>query len=258
MIGSNRNIPLCISGNLYPQIPGDDADDLQSNVSPEQELTRRFKDVMRRIFWDRFTQSLLPSPTSKTDAAGNNGNRSNNDGQGESGVSTPREGSKVHVRYGSDKGSYYAATILAVTPTTPGSASTSLESNQRSGGSASPTTVARDDSTSATITHHTASSTQSAGTVLRADPADARPRAPGDALNTAPGDSGDSRSKGKMNAEGGGGVRNSEGSTPEGVVVDVRYDGDNVVERGVPISRLKKSGEAPDFGPLLSLLGEVR
>ncbi|CAM9389717.1 unnamed protein product, partial [Ectocarpus sp. 13 AM-2016] len=43
-----------------------------------------------------------------------------------------------------------------------------------------------------------------------------------------------------------------------GVFVDVRYDEDGMVERGVPVSRLKKRDDPPDFGPLLALLGEVR
>lgn len=40
--------------------------------------------------------------------------------------------------------------------------------------------------------------------------------------------------------------------------VDVRYNDDGVVERGVSVARrLKKRGDPPDFGSLLSLLREV-
>ncbi|CAN0427758.1 unnamed protein product, partial [Ectocarpus fasciculatus] len=88
--------------------------------------------------------------------------------------------SKVHVRYGSERGSYYAATVVAVS-----------------------------------------SSSDAASGV-------------GD---------------GQLGGGGGGG-----GS----VFVDVRYDEDGMVERGVPVSRLKKRDDPPDFGPLLALLGEVR
>lgn len=135
------------------QIPDDDADEAKSVVSPDEELKRRFKDVMRRIFWDRFTQSLLPPP------------QSSNDGGTSSGPI--KEGAKVHARYGSDRGSYYNATVLSV-----------------------------------------------AGSGF--------------------------------------------GEEGEGVLLDVRYDEDGVVEKGIPLSRLRKGNDPPDFGPLLALLGEVR
>lgn len=162
----------------FAQIPGDEDDG--SAVSQEEELTRRFKDVMRRIFWDRFTQSLMPPPPNVTaeDEAG--------------GIETLREGSKVHARYGSERGSFYAATVLSVT-----------KGNQGSGGR---------------------------GGAMAKGSAQDRAEA------------------------GAGGVAISD----EGVVVDVRYDEDGIVERGIPASRLKKSGDSPDFGPLLALLGEVR
>lgn len=41
------------------------------------------------------------------------------------------------------------------------------------------------------------------------------------------------------------------------VAVDLKYDSDGVVERAVPVSRLRTSGDPPDFGPLLALLAEV-
>lgn len=136
----------------FLQIPDDDADEAKSVVSPDEELKRRFKDVMRRIFWDRFTQSLLPPP------------QSSNDGGTSSGP--VKEGAKVHARYGSDRGSYYTATVLSVA---------------------------------------------------------------------------------------GSGV----GEEGEGVLLDVRYDEDGVVEKRIPLSRLRKGDDPPDFGPLLALLGEV-
>lgn len=133
---------------------------------------------MRRIFWDRFTQSLLPPPdpsgtATAADATSTSGGGSaagagggGGDGGGAEtegvaevpGLPSLRVGSKVHSRYGSERGSYYVATVLAVT-------------------------------------------------------------------------------KG---------------------FVDVRYDEDGMVERGVPVSRLKKKNDPPDFEPLLALLGEVR
>lgn len=135
------------------QIPDDDAEESKSVVPPEEELKSRFKDVMRRIFWDRFTQSLLPPPQNSGDGGATGG--------------LVKAGAKVHARYGSDRGSYYAATVLSVA------------------------------------------------------------------------DSG-------VSTDG------------EGVLLDVRYDEDGIVERGIPLSRLRKSDDPPDFGPLLALLGEVR
>lgn len=150
---------------------------------------------MRRIFWDRFTQSLLPPPgpttppaaTSVTGSSKSSDVTSSGGGSGSGGgggdvsddqaeipvVEIPglpplRVGSKVHARYGSERGSYYAATVVAV-----------------------------------------------------------------------------------------GGANSAAGGAGAGVCVDVRYDEDGMVERGVPASRLKKSDDPPDFGPLLALLGEV-
>ncbi|CAN0342137.1 unnamed protein product, partial [Ectocarpus fasciculatus] len=183
------------------QIPAIEEDDPRnstassSSSSPEEELARRFKDVMRRIFWDRFTQSLLPPPdptppaaaaASSADvpagAASNTATAVGGEGGAETvvhvtGLPPLRAGSKVHVRYGSERGSYYAATVVAVS-----------------------------------------SSSDAASGV------------------------------GDGQVGGGGG----------GVFVDVRYDEDGMVERGVPVSRLKKRDDPPDFGPLLALLGEVR
>ena len=183
------------------QIPGNEEEDNGGTASsPEEELARRFKDVMRRIFWDRFTQSLMPPPdpsiatasagaTSPSDSSAAAGTAAvtaaaggSSDGDGgvdekEVAVDVPglpslRVGSKVHSRYGSERGSYYVATVLAV-----------VKKTAAAGGE-----------------------------------------------------------------EGGGG----------GVFVDVRYDEDGMVERAVPVSRLKKKNDPPDFGPLLALLGEVR
>lgn len=51
----------------------------------------------------------------------------------------------------------------------------------------------------------------------------------------------------------------SAGGNDDGevVAVDLKYDSDGVVERAVPVSRLRTSEDPPDFGPLLSLLAEV-
>ncbi|CAN0477848.1 unnamed protein product, partial [Laminaria digitata] len=175
--------------------PGDA--DSRSVSSPEVELSRRFKDFMRRIFWDRFTQSLLPppsptptpTPTPHSGSSGSSGSGSSAAGvagkdvtdQGfmMSGGVCLRVGTKVHARYGSERGSYYAATVLAV---------------------------------------------------------------------------GTGRGSGVEAGAGEGGVAAGGG----GVLVDVKYDEDGIVERGIPVSRLRKAGDPPDFGPLLSLLGEVR
>ncbi|CAM9389791.1 unnamed protein product, partial [Ectocarpus sp. 13 AM-2016] len=122
------------------QIPAIEEDDPRnstassSSSSPEEELARRFKDVMRRIFWDRFTQSLLPPPdptaaaaaTAASSADAPAGAASNTataaagvGGAAEAvvnvtGLPPLRAGSKVHARYGSERGSYYAATVVAV------------------------------------------------------------------------------------------------------------------------------------------------
>ena len=211
---------------LFVQIPGDA--DSRSVSSPEEELTRRFKDVMRRIFWDRFTQSLLPPPSpvpnsgsiggggsnsksgsssnnnDSNNSGGSNGDNNNNNNNNNSSIGggsaagvteegfvmhggVPlKVGTKVHARYASERGSYYAATVLAV------------------------------------ITG------QQAGVGVGAG-------------------------GGK-----GGGTEGVVGGGQGGVFVDVRYDEDGIVERGIPVSRLRKGGDPPDFGPLLSLLGEVR
>ncbi|CAN0217260.1 unnamed protein product, partial [Ectocarpus sp. 12 AP-2014] len=186
------------------QIPAIEQDDPRkstasssSSSSPEEELARRFKDVMRRIFWDRFTQSLLPPPdptlaaaaaaASSADAPAGAASNTPTAAVGEGGETEAvvhvmglpplRAGSKVHARYGSERGSYYAATVVAV-------------------GSSSDAACGVGD--------------------------------------------------GQVGGEGG------------GVSVDVRYDEDGMVERGVPVSRLKRRDDPPDFGPLLALLGEVR
>ncbi|CAM9380192.1 unnamed protein product, partial [Ectocarpus sp. 8 AP-2014] len=186
------------------QIPAIEEDDPRnstassSSSSPEEELARRFKDVMRRIFWDRFTQSLLPPPdpipatataassadapvgaASSTATAAAGGEEGAEAVVHVTGLPPLRAGSKVHTRYGSERGSYYAATVVAV--------------------SSSP-------------------------------------------------DAASGVGDGQVGGGGGGG----------GVSVDVRYDEDGMVERGVPVSRLKKRDDPPDFGPLLALLGEVR
>lgn len=153
-----------------------------TSSSPEEELTRRLENTMRRIFWDRFTQSLLPPPPPRPNQSpsggseGGVGRKGEGEMKGEIGGEELRVGSQVHARYGSDRGSYYSATVISVT-------------RERSGG----------------------------------------------------GSGGD----------GGDGDR-------EGVFVDVRYNEDGVVERGVSaVRRLKKRRDPPDFGPLLSLLREV-
>lgn len=180
---------LCVrAARVYVvQIPGadDDDDSRKSAMSPEEELSRRLKDVMRRIFWDRFTKSLLPPPPPLPDpsVAG-----VASDG-GDARKGALREGSRVHARFGSDRGSYYAATVLSVT--------------------------------------------------RRADDSGAPER---------------DHSRGGSGVAGEGGVDNES----TGVFVDIRYDEDGMVERGIPASRLKKSDDPPDFGPLLTLLAEVR
>lgn len=143
---------------------------------------------MRRIFWDRFTQSLLPPPKIgfDTDTGG--------------GRELLVEGSKVHARYGSERGSYYAATVLGISTEDKGTAN-------KAGGSAE-NGLARKESSS---TNEEISTIKSVGS----------------------------------------------DSETGGVFVDVKYDEDGTVERGIPVSRLKKSGDPPDFGPLVSLLGEV-
>ena len=141
---------------------------------------------MRRIFWDRFAQSLLPPPPSQPRSTGKSTSVDGVD-QGQEEHDAPREGSRVHARFGSDRGSYYSATVLSVT--------------------------------------------------RRAQ----RPERSGDGSPTGQG------------GRGSGGA----GTDAEGVFVDVRFDEDGIVERGVPISRIKTGGYAPDFDPLLSLLEEV-
>lgn len=175
---------------VFLQIPGEEADDPHRRLSPEEELTKRFKDVMRRIFWDRLTQSLLPPPAHPSPPAGG----ITPPETGRSSSPHPRakikqnarqelsEGSKIQARCQSERGSFCAATITKV---------------------------------------------------RRRDDLD------------------DVGSGGEGRGEGGGG----EGG--EVVSVDVRYDQDGIVERGVPVSRVRRSDDAPDFGPLLSLLGEV-
>ncbi len=187
----------CCSSSTFPQIPGNEEEENGgASSSPEEELARRFKDVMRRIFWDRFTQSLLPPPDPNSTAAAAAADATNTSGGGGAaaagggsgdgggaktedvaevpGLPSLRVGSKVHSRYGSEQGSYYVATVLAV-----------------------------------------------------------------------------EKAKGKGTASTAGGGEDG------GVFVDVRYDEDGMVERGVPVSRLKKKNDPPDFEPLLALLGEV-
>ncbi|CAN0056063.1 unnamed protein product, partial [Scytosiphon promiscuus] len=117
------------------QIPANEENDPHNAAgaaSPEEELARRFKDVMRRIFWDRFTQSLLPPPSPTTPAAGSSSGSDvmPSDAGADAGekasavVEIPglpplTAGSKVHARYGSERGSYYAATVVAVGNSTP-------------------------------------------------------------------------------------------------------------------------------------------
>lgn len=214
------------------QIPANEENDPRNaagaSSSPEEELARRFKDVMRRIFWDRFTQSLLPPPGPTTPAATAASGRisssssgsdvasaSGSSGQAEAVVTIPRlpplrVGSKVHARYGSERGSYYAATVVGV-----GSSS----KNAAGGGGGRAATAG--------------------GGRLNAGGASER------------GGEGGGQGEGRGT---GGGAAAGEGA---GVYVDVRYDEDGMVEKGVPVSRLKKSDDPPDFGPLLALLGEV-
>eukprot|EP00752_Nemacystus_decipiens_P012115 g10740.t1 len=197
------------------QIPGNEGDDGASPASsPEEELARRFKDVMRRIFWDRFTQSLLPPPDTEiaSKMATNNGVQVEDVSDvaagaevGVPGLPRLRVGSKVHARYGSERGSYYVATVLAV--------------------------VAKDNEGIGNCNEQDSQSpAREAGSAV-----------PNGATRTA--------------GHGGGG---GAGGGSSGVFVDIRYDEDGTVERGVPVSRLKKRDDPPDFGPLLSLLGEVR
>ena len=236
------SLPLSFPFGCPHQIPGNEEDDDASPASsPEEELARRFKDVMRRIFWDRFTQSLLPPPdadaataTTVATNAGGRGVQEDDEGQhkheadvvaqaeAQDGVEVEvevpglphlRVGSKVHARYGSERGSYYVATVLAV----------AVKHKEGKGNKSEQASQSQ-------------SSQRGAGS---------RCGAPSAAAAAAAGDGG-----GAVEAGGDGG-----GS---GVFVDIRYDEDGMVERGIPVSRLKKSDDPPDFGPLLSLLGEVR
>ncbi|CAN0158629.1 unnamed protein product [Pylaiella littoralis] len=197
------------------QIPSNDEDDPRNPAtasSPEEDLARRFKDVMRRIFWDRFTQSLLPPPDPTATAAtaadtpgaatAAAGAVAGGGGGDEAavvevpGLPSLRVGSKVHARYGSERGSYYAGTVLAV----------AAPANKKEAAAA------------------------------------------GAAAGAATGA-----------AAGAAEIGGESGQLGEGdeVLVDVRFDEDGMVERGVPVSRLKKRDDPPDFGPLLALLGEA-
>lgn len=168
------------------QIPTDGADN-PDTPSPEAELTKRFKDVMRRIFWDRLTQSLLPPPPPPPAAPPGAEPQGNNPGQNpaermrQQEAGAVQEGSKVQAHYRSERGSFYTAMVLKVI-------------------------------------------TQAAAAAA---------------------------------AEGGDGDGGGGGTGGVIVAVDLRYDDDGTVERGVPMSRLRISGDPPDFGPLLSLLAEV-
>eukprot|EP00903_Cladosiphon_okamuranus_P008385 g8062.t1 len=214
------------------QIPGNEEDDGANFASsPEEELARRFKDVMRRIFWDRFTQSLLPPPdttdtsmtgsssTSSAEVAGGSGDALE-EKEGDAGVEVEvlglprlRVGSKVHARYGSERGSYYVATVLAVVV----KHNNNNDSSEKASQSRSP------------------SQGSGSGSGVLNGAAGAAADGVGEGVGAA--------------AKGWGGC---------GVFVDIRYDEDGMVERDVPVSRLKKRDDPLDFGPLLALLGEVR
>lgn len=219
-------VSLCFP--FLAQIPGNEEEDGAGPASsPEEELAKRFKDVMRRIFWDRFTQSLLPPPDTSSAidktaagtgdagssgavvAGGSNCAEQKADVMAEvPGLPTLRVGSKVHARYGSERGSYYVATVLAVVVKNEAKNEKDEQASQQS-----------------------QSQPQSRGSGPESG-----------ALSGAA-------------AAAGAGAAAGEGG--DGVLVDVRYDEDGMVERGVPVSRLKKRDDPPDFGPLLSLLGEV-
>lgn len=185
---------------------------------------------MRRIFWDRFTQSLLPPPDTDTSPATVNAGSSSAvvaEGSGveekadavpEVGVEVPglpplRAGCKVHARYGSERGSYYVATVLAVV----------VNNNKSEGASSS-------HSQGVGAGFGASEGVVGGGTVAAA----------------------------ATNERAGAGAGAGDGGHGNTVFVDVRYDEDGTVEKAVPVSRLKKRDEPPDFGPLLALLGEVR
>lgn len=154
-----------------------------SSASLEEELTSRFKDTMRRLFWDRLTQSLLPPPDLNASGA-----------VGDVNHGEIREGSKVQARYRSQHGMFFAATVLSV--------------------QISPSNSDGDNQSEAVLEE------------------ESRERIVAD-------DSGRWGGSGAVMA------------------VDVRYDEDGVIERGIPVSRLRTANDPADFAPLLSLLGEV-